>query len=772
MEINPEPGAEKQLSAVRLQYTHARVRHCSPAVGPRLRTGPGDHQLLIGKNNHETTAMNEAARRQSIGWVGGDEWDIHKGTISDLYQTQNLPLKDVMKVMEDRHGFRATIKSWGLDKNFKECEVVELFRLRRERERAGKTYSKYMLRGREVDWDRVQNYVRRKGLNISQLLAANATAPLARDVTCTTPPPSSGSFREGDTGEGQHGDGHYHRHEDHNPAGSSPSCSSPSPSPPSISPLHGSAFALPPARNQYTQSQPQKQQQLTPISPVTVDGLLNKAPAPKITTTTTTTSAYHHAPPRRPPPPLLPKPSPHRRASYPLPPPRTTGPLHRENNQNQYHLHHQQPLPPTYFPFQPTSAILPDSIVGVSQDQKDTAHQLESFQLFLTRLYKNTMFQDGDKAWGTTEYWLRNTRSLEWFMGIRYKLALHRDEIFMSDPAPSSGSSSSRLKQFQTLNRAFAVLQPLSKGAIPSRMCKMMAEIQKKCGRPAHPETTASPSSTSPGGGADKALVCSDEMAAMMMDIDEEEDSQEHDGLDNGNHGGGGARTKRGWYVDANVGYQETAMRFLIEILERMYRDLMDGCKSGLSMETALLLEEDRAGFPVLRNNNNWQPRPSLSLSRMSISSVSSSHHGQNSLLTPLSAGPADGSPSPVEMLETAIWLLSLEEDVKAEAQLRALIETAERQQQGGKTAGAAGMPPPSPNRSSGFGGIPVEHVSGGGPMTQSKVFARCAHYHLSRIYRRQGHRAEASEHLRLSVEGSLLFDEFTEWKEVEFLFA
>lgn len=416
---------------------------------------------------------------------------------------------------------------------------------------------------------------------------------------------------------------------------------------------------------------------------------------------------------------------------------------------------------------------------------------LESFQLFLTKIYKNTMFQDGDKAWGTTEYWLRNTRSLEWFMGIRYKLALHRDEVFLSS---ASSPSSGRLKQFQTLNRAFAILEPLSKGVIPSRMWyavnfltgfmsppgevaskgqglfhdiigKMMGEIQKKCGQRAPGTVSPTTSGGLMGYKMEEArrswTVCNDEID--RMDLDDDYDEQGHPGYDSD-----GVR-KKGWFMDGSAGFQETGIRFLMEVLRRLFVDLMgsgstSGSGSRLTMEAALLLEEDQGGFPICRDN--WRPRGSLS--RMSISSVSS--HWQTSLLSPVS--PAEGN-SAEEMLETAIWLLSREEDAKAEGQLRALIDLVGQQLGGGKMATGL-LPPSSPSRTLGLGGPAMEYsTSGTGPgLARARAFGKCAHYHLSRIYRRRGQREAASEHLRLAVEGSLLFDEFVGWEEVEFLFA
>jgi len=55
-------------------------------------------------------AREEPDQQQSPAgcWVGGDEWDTHRPAIQDLYQNQNLALKEVMRIMEETHGFRAT----------------------------------------------------------------------------------------------------------------------------------------------------------------------------------------------------------------------------------------------------------------------------------------------------------------------------------------------------------------------------------------------------------------------------------------------------------------------------------------------------------------------------------------------------------------------------------------------------------------------------------------------------------------------------------------
>ena len=52
--------------------------------------------------------MRHFRQQQPPGWAGGSEWEEHRGMIQELYQSQNLSLKEVMRIMEECHGFRAT----------------------------------------------------------------------------------------------------------------------------------------------------------------------------------------------------------------------------------------------------------------------------------------------------------------------------------------------------------------------------------------------------------------------------------------------------------------------------------------------------------------------------------------------------------------------------------------------------------------------------------------------------------------------------------------
>src|SRR4051812_7827149 len=213
--------------------------------------------------------------------------------------------------------YKTRIKSWGLDKNFKESEVVELFRLRRERDRLGKP-TDYMIRGRVVDWERVNSYVKRKGLDIASQLDASSSgySPSAREVSCRTP-----------------------------------------------SPRPGERFA-------------------SPASSI----------VSSFSSSSATTAISNPQDPRN----ALFSTSPYLLSTSSSSPRRVPSLSHSPSLM-------QQPSP----------ALTPDRV--------------RSFQGFLERVSETVMFEDGDRIWGTTEYWRRRTASEEWITTVRVKLALYRD---------------------------------------------------------------------------------------------------------------------------------------------------------------------------------------------------------------------------------------------------------------------------------------------------------------------------------------------------------
>ncbi|KAK3346583.1 hypothetical protein B0T25DRAFT_552363 [Lasiosphaeria hispida] len=548
-----------------------------------------------------------SAAAAAAGWVIGDEWELHRPTIQRLYQTQKLALKEVMRIMEEKHGFRATqrmyktrIKSWGLDKNFKESEVVELYRLKRERDRAGKP-STYMIRGRKVDWERVQSYVRRKGLDISRLLETTPPCPASsREVSARTPTPERFT----------------------SPASTTSSLSSCT---------------------------------TTPSSP---GGART---------------------------PVFYQPQPDRRGS-------------------RSSLASPTPLPS---PLPPRSPMLP---------LIQTPETVRMFQQFLTRVYETVMFEDGDRAWGTTEFWHNNTKSQEWIMTVRVKLALYRDYFTTATTTPST-------KRFCALNRAFAILEPLSAGIIGTRLFYLVNFFL------AFSSSTASDMAS--GGGSSNPFAAT---VKQLVDAVQSGASTVPSmrvanvlGLGRGSRSQDTMPPLR-FVEDRPLDFGDSALRFLNTVLEEMVSAMTrQQGGGGLPKEAVLLLGEDEEGYPVVPDGLKY---PATFASGRSTSP---------------SGGDKRGLISAAEALETGVWFLARRDEAQAEKYL----------------AGVAG----------------VATTREGPPLSERETkvlesLARCANYHLSRICSRRGEGFRAREHMKLAVVGSLFFDSFVGWDEAEFLFA
>lgn len=61
----------------------------------------------LGTDQLAATAM--AAGQTLKDPFSAAAWESHRATITDLYQTRNLPLVEVMQYMASQHGFKATL---------------------------------------------------------------------------------------------------------------------------------------------------------------------------------------------------------------------------------------------------------------------------------------------------------------------------------------------------------------------------------------------------------------------------------------------------------------------------------------------------------------------------------------------------------------------------------------------------------------------------------------------------------------------------------------
>lgn len=720
--------------------------------------------------------------------------------------------------------YKTRIKAWGLDKNFKESEVVELFRLRREREKLGKPTT-YRIRGREIDWDRVNSYVKRKGLDIARLLEADRShsPTVAREITCRTPSPMS----------------EHHQNYHHEPSASTPSLSSSAGS------------------DHYTHNAPPFTRPMTASSTSIVAGIdpqtNSSIPYPGYT------QPYSPAQPLRPPPVNL--------------------------------GHHSTTLP--------------------SLGHSVTIH---SFQKFLTRIHETLLYEDNDKTWGTTQYWLGYSHALEWLMTIRYKAAFYRDILVQlsSDSGSPSTSMAARdtVRRFRTINRSFAMLEPVVQSVIGAKfyyfinfihtfgLCTEVAQLpvayplvsiarvlleetHNTCSAPhpppilpggfcdGHPgpgeiggaydrrRPSFSCNGVVNGGGVQlsgsRATAAAEQQEGFVSAAGHDADYYllSHPPNVNVNNSSSGsssssqlshhhhhhhsdasasasasapASASRRLMLDSTTqDFKESAERFLKTVLEQTIRDLG---VSQVPFESFLLLRETIDGRPILGRHI---PFPSLSLSPMATnarrpvvvpSGVFSPYATNHHHLPPSEQEEEQQHRHPQKLLqeatihlESAIWLLSHGNDAQAELYLSSAIATTETLLSATSTASALQPPHPNPNpqsKSTNTGGVSSEappfpsaslkvllkNDSSSSSSSSSwvpkaaKVVGRCAHYHLARLYGRRiragggggggggegigtGLREKERErqHMIKSLEGTALFDEYVQWEEVEFLF-
>ncbi|KAH8165329.1 hypothetical protein CIB48_g2902 [Xylaria polymorpha] len=66
--------------------------------------------MSINNLCNEDYTQEEYARHPN--WATPEDWDAHQATIRRLYLDEKRPLKDVVVIMENDYGFRATAKMY------------------------------------------------------------------------------------------------------------------------------------------------------------------------------------------------------------------------------------------------------------------------------------------------------------------------------------------------------------------------------------------------------------------------------------------------------------------------------------------------------------------------------------------------------------------------------------------------------------------------------------------------------------------------------------
>jgi hypothetical protein len=86
--------------------------------------------------------------------------------------------------------YKSRIWKWGLDKKLKSDEVLAILLLKQERDAQQKS-SQFTIRGRHVDMDNINRYVKRNAGLLSRVRAGERpNVQSSHEVACYTPPPS------------------------------------------------------------------------------------------------------------------------------------------------------------------------------------------------------------------------------------------------------------------------------------------------------------------------------------------------------------------------------------------------------------------------------------------------------------------------------------------------------------------------------------------------------------------------------------------------------
>ncbi|TGO60804.1 hypothetical protein BELL_1186g00020 [Botrytis elliptica] len=136
---------------------------------------------------------SKATARPAPREHSAEEWERQRINFTQLYTTEDKPLKEVMKIMENEYGFRATprqykrrIEQWKLDKNIKENDMRVILRKDLKRKREGKN-SEFRISGREIDPKKIQRFAQRYKVTEESILESNVETPCYID--CDTPAP-------------------------------------------------------------------------------------------------------------------------------------------------------------------------------------------------------------------------------------------------------------------------------------------------------------------------------------------------------------------------------------------------------------------------------------------------------------------------------------------------------------------------------------------------------------------------------------------------------
>ncbi|GAW17275.1 hypothetical protein ANO14919_067300 [Xylariales sp. No.14919] len=142
---------------------------------------------------HTESGESSSSKR----YATSEDWPKFQHVIVRLYVEENKTLEEVRQYMEEEHDFTATISmykrqlaSWNAFKNLRFDEVLQILRLKRQREAEHNKGSVFFVRDRKVEFDSLQIYISRNPSLYAKLESGEEPhSDAVRDVSCRTPAP-------------------------------------------------------------------------------------------------------------------------------------------------------------------------------------------------------------------------------------------------------------------------------------------------------------------------------------------------------------------------------------------------------------------------------------------------------------------------------------------------------------------------------------------------------------------------------------------------------
>ncbi|MCJ1391371.1 hypothetical protein MMC18_004235 [Xylographa bjoerkii] len=156
---------------------------------------PPNRQGLLTSLTSSATGTRPNPRQHKTATKTEQEWEEQKPNFLCLFVEKNLPLQEVIQVMNEKHHFKASrkqyntkIAQWRIGKNVKDIEMRAIVckEMRRKMENPPKS-SVFRVRKYPVDVQKIARFKRDKGLEDDDVIMLDAGTP--SDISCDTPQP-------------------------------------------------------------------------------------------------------------------------------------------------------------------------------------------------------------------------------------------------------------------------------------------------------------------------------------------------------------------------------------------------------------------------------------------------------------------------------------------------------------------------------------------------------------------------------------------------------